>query len=81
MAQLQLALGVGAASEILDCKGVLNAIVVVYNTFAVATGDRCGATTLETLETRGTVRVTVAVTWGFIEEIVITISNSFSLTR
>ena len=63
MAQLQLALGVGAASEILDCKGVLNAIVVVCNTFAGATGDRCGATiTLETLETRGTVRVTVAVT-------------------
>ena len=61
MAQLQLALGVGTASEILY-RVFLNAIVVVCNTLAGATGDRCGATTLETLETRATVRVTVAVT-------------------
>ena len=66
LAQLQLARsGVGAASEIF--QGIassrrLNAVVVVGNTFAGATGDRCCATTLETLETRVTVRVIVAVT-------------------
>merc|ERR1719181_12975 len=41
---------------------LLNAVVVVGNTFAGATGDICLAITLETLETRVTVRVIVAVT-------------------
>merc|ERR1712032_1151653 len=43
---------------------LLDAIVVVVDTFAGATGDRCCATTLETLETRVTVRVIVAVTFA-----------------
>ena len=64
-AQLQLARsGVGIGSVIFDgFRGRrLNAVVVVVDTFAGATGDRCCATTLETLETRVTVRVIVAVT-------------------
>ena len=66
LAQLQLARSVvGAGSEIF--QGIassrrLNAVVVVGNTFAGAAGDICLAITLETLETRVTVRVIVAVT-------------------
>jgi len=64
LAHEQLALGVGAASQIFQDFALrhLNAIVVVINTFAGATRDRCCATTLETLETRVTVEVSVAVT-------------------
>ena len=40
---------------------LLDAIIVVVDTFAGATGDRCKAITLETLETIVTVVVTVAV--------------------
>ena len=64
-AQLQLARsGVGTDSVIFDgFRGRrLNAVVVVVDTFAGATGDRCCATTLETLETLVTLRVLVAVT-------------------
>merc|ERR1719155_76573 len=67
LAQLQRARsGVGIGSEIFDGwlgrLGWRNAVVVVINTFAGATGDRCCATTLETLETLVTLRVLVAVT-------------------
>merc|ERR1711990_1248204 len=62
-AHLQLARsGVGTGSVIFQGLGRLNAVVVVCNTFAGAAGDRCCATALETLETRVTVRVIVAVT-------------------
>ena len=74
LAQLQRARsGVGIGSEIFNgwlawllfgslLRRRLNAVVVVCNTFAGATGDRCCATTLETLETLVTLRVLVAVT-------------------
>merc|ERR1712091_376938 len=66
-AHLQLARSVVSTGSVVS-QGIawlgrrLNAVVVVCNTFAGATGDRCCATTLETLETLVAVRVIVAVT-------------------